>query len=152
MRYITKILMVTVCFIALSGIAAACDQYAECKTPGYWKNHPDAWPVESITIGGTTYSKGDAIAIMKQPVKGDKSYTMFDALVAAKLNVKSGCYQSYEIKTIIWGADIWMKNNPLGSGVEASGDAWQKELVHCGCTYPSGEAMQEKLDAFNNGY
>ena len=33
-------------------------------TPGYWKNHPDAWPVAVITIGGETYTKGDAIAIM----------------------------------------------------------------------------------------
>ncbi|MGB9940851.1 hypothetical protein, partial [Methanosarcina sp.] len=84
MRYLTKILMITVCLVALSGIAA-CDA-VECKSPGYWKNHPDAWPVQSITIGEITYLKGDAIAIMKQPVEEDKSYLMFDALVAAKLN------------------------------------------------------------------
>ena len=33
-------------------------------TPGYWKNHPDAWPVDSITVGGVSYSKarGDRLA------------------------------------------------------------------------------------------
>jgi hypothetical protein len=89
---------------------------------------------------------------MQQPVKGDKSYTMFDALVAAKLNVKSGCYQSCEIKTIIWGADIWMKICKLGNDVKASSDAWQNEFVYCSDKYPSGEDMYKKLDAFNNGY
>jgi hypothetical protein len=31
-------------------------------TPGYWKNHPDAWPVSSITVGGVAYTKAQAIA------------------------------------------------------------------------------------------
>jgi len=31
-------------------------------TPGYWKNHPEAWPVSSITVGGLTYTKAQAIA------------------------------------------------------------------------------------------
>jgi len=26
-------------------------------TPGYWKNHPEAWPVEEITIGGVTIQR-----------------------------------------------------------------------------------------------
>ena len=56
-------------------------------TPGYWKNHPEAWPVDEITIGGVTYTKVEAIAIMNTPEKGDKTYTMFSALVAATLNV-----------------------------------------------------------------
>ena len=42
------------------------DIWADCKTPppppcspgtgtpGYWMNHPDAWPVEGIVIGGVT--------------------------------------------------------------------------------------------------
>src|SRR6185295_7670920 len=29
-------------------------------TPGYWKNHPAAWPVASITVGGITYTKAQA--------------------------------------------------------------------------------------------
>ena len=145
--------MITVCLVALSGIAAACDSCVECKSPGYWKNHPDAWPVESIKTGGITYTKDQAIATMQQPVKGDKSYTMFDALVAAKLNVKSGCCPSSEIKDIIWGADRWMEIYKLGSGVEASSDAWKKEFVYCSrYTYLSGEDMYKKLDAFDNAY
>lgn len=148
--------MVTACLVALSGIAAACDGCCvECKSPGYWKNHPDAWPVQSITIGGVTYNTpGEAIEKMEMPVEGDKTYTMFDALVAAKLNSENGCCPSCEISKIISEADQWMADHQLGSGLAASDDAWQKETINCcGCIkYPSGEFMYEKLDAFNNGY
>lgn len=156
MRYITKILMVAICLVALSGIVAACD--VECKSPGYWKNHPNAWPVNSITIGNSLYTPGEAIEIMEQPVKGDKTYTMFDALVAAKLNVENGCCPPCEIRQLIKEADQWMIDHPLGNeekrSVEARDDAWQKETTNCyGCIkYHSGEFIYEKLDAFNNGY
>ncbi len=147
MRYLTKILILTACLIVLSGVAAACDCGTnECKTPGYWKNHPEAWPVDCIKIGGVTYSKEKAIEIMQMPVKGDKTYNMFDALVAAKLNVKSGC-PSCEINSTITGANSWMKENKLGSGVKASSDAWQDKFK----CYPSGEDMFQMLDAYNNG-
>jgi hypothetical protein len=110
-------------------------------TPGYWKNHPDAWPVDEITIGGVTYTKDEAINFMKTPGKGDKTYTMFGALVAAKLNVlignPSGC-----IDETITAADAWMAEyGPVGSGVEAKSEAWQME----------GESLYEKLDDYNNG-
>ena len=91
--------------ILLSGIAAATDScyndctngdfngccVVECRSPGYWKNHPEAWPVNTITIGGVTYTKEEAICYMKMPVKGDKTITMFKALVSAKLNEANGC-------------------------------------------------------------
>ncbi len=108
-------------------------------TPGYWKNHPEAWPVEEITIGGVTYTKDEAIGLMDMPVKGDKTYTMFQALVAAKLNVLVGNLHDCIADTIS-AADAWMAANPPGSGVKGSSDAWQ-----------SGEAWYEALDAYNNG-
>ena len=59
-------------------------------TPGYWKNHLEAWPVNEITIGGVPYPMTTAIDYMKSPAKKDKTYTMFPALVAAMLNVLAG--------------------------------------------------------------
>jgi len=108
-------------------------------TPGYWMNHPDAWPVDYITIGGVTYAKMDAIAIMKAPVKKDKTYTMFPALVAAKLNVEIG-NTSYCIEDTISDADQWLVAYPLGSGVKANSPAWK-----------IGEPLYLKLDDYNNG-
>ncbi len=160
LRYLTKILMITVCLVALSGITAAYDQCGdnECtsKSPGYWKNHPEAWPVEEITIGGVQYSKDSAIAEMQKPVKGDKTYTMFDALIAAKLNRIKGCCLSGDIINKINEGDLWMSENyygPVGTNVKADSPAWQQRTkISSGCEIPSGEAIYLKLDAYNNGY
>ncbi len=109
-------------------------------TPGYWMNHPEAWPVEQITIGGITYPKAVAIAYMMCAVQGDKTYTMFPALVAAKLNVMIGNDSSC-IGDIIKQADVWMALHPIGTGVAADSDAWQLE----------GEWLYTLLDMYNNG-
>ena len=111
-------------------------------TPGYWKNHANAWPVESITIGGVTYTVDEAIAIMKRNgVEGDKTYNMFEQLVAAKLNVLIGNVSGCIDDTIV-DADAWMAAyGPVGSGVEASSDEWQID----------GEDLKDMLDDYNNG-
>jgi hypothetical protein len=107
-------------------------------TPGYWKNHPEAWPVSSITIGGKTYSKTMALYWMKRS-DGDKSITLFRALVAAKLNVlignDSGC-----IKDTIAAADAWFSKYMLGSNIQADSYAWKV-----------GEPLYLYLDKYNNG-
>ncbi|MCK4731440.1 MAG: hypothetical protein KAT65_03185 [Methanophagales archaeon] len=110
-------------------------------TPGYWKNHPGAWPVDNITIGGVNYTKDDAIANMSTPDKKDKTYTMFRALVAAKLNVLIGNDDSC-IKDTIAAADEWMTEYPVGSGVKAGGknSPWRE-----------GEPLYLELDKYNNG-
>jgi hypothetical protein len=108
-------------------------------TPGYWKNHPEAWP-GSITIGGLTYTRDQAIAMMSLP-DGDKSITLFRALVAAKLNVWAGA-NSACVSATISAADAWMaKYGPVGSKVKASSQAWKL-----------GEPLYQTLDSYNNGY
>jgi hypothetical protein len=92
-------------------------------TPGYWKNHPNAWPVSSITIGGKTYTVAQAIAIMQIAVAGDKTYNVFDQLVSAELNVLIGNDSSC-VSNAISDADAWMALHPVGSGVPASSAAW----------------------------
>jgi hypothetical protein len=109
-------------------------------TPGYWKNHPEAWPVEVITIGGVDYTKGEAIENMQTPEKGDKTYTIFRALVSAKLNVLIGNDDSCIADTIS-EADVWMETyGPVGSGIRANSDAWKY-----------GEPLYEEMDDYNNG-
>ena len=119
-------------------------------TPGYWKNHPEAWPVDGITIGGEFYDRGwdskkdklTAVWWMNQADKLDKTITMFRSLVAAKLNVMIGNDSSCIAETIA-AADEWMAaHGPVGSGVEAGGDdsPWR-----------TGEPLYLKLDAYNNG-
>jgi hypothetical protein len=115
-------------------------------TPGYWKNHPEAWPEETITIGGVTYSKTDAITKMSTPGKGDKTYTLFRALVAAKLNRKVG-NASWCIDETIALATEWLKKYPLGTDVKASSKPWQGGEK----PWQQGESLYLMLDDYNNG-
>jgi hypothetical protein len=109
-------------------------------TPGYWKNHPEAWPVDTITVGGVIYTKDQAIANMNTPGGGDKTYNMFSQLVAAMLNVAIGNDDSC-IASTITAANAWLATNPLGSNVRANSAAWQSE----------GSVLHSTLDAYNNG-
>lgn len=107
-------------------------------TPGYWKNHPEAWPVNSITVGGQTYTKAQAIAWLGKVGK-DKTTTMFSSLVSAKLNVLLGNNSSCVDPTILL-ADDWMRTYPVGSKVAASSLAWK-----------IGEPYHRLMDNYNNG-
>lgn len=106
-------------------------------TLGYWKNHPEAWPVNAITIGGVTYTKAQAIAKMGTPPAGDKTYTMFQQLVAARLNILIG-NASTCIDSTITAADAWLVTYPLGSKPKTA--AWT-----------TGGPLATKLDSYNNG-
>jgi SdrD B-like domain len=108
-------------------------------TPGYWKNHPEAWPVSSITVGGVLYTKDEAIAWLAK-VSKDKTTTMFSSLVPAMLNRLIGNNSSC-VDATITAANNWMATyGPVGSGVLASSPAWAL-----------GEPLHKTLDAYNNG-
>jgi hypothetical protein len=108
-------------------------------TPGYWQNHPEAWPVPSITIGGVVYSRAAAIALIQQPGK-DRTLTMFSSLASAKLNVLGGNDSSCVASTIEL-ADAWMATHgPVGSDVRAASFAWKV-----------GEPLHRLMDNYNNG-
>jgi hypothetical protein len=107
-------------------------------TPGYWKNHPEAWPVASITVGGLTYTKAAAIAWLGNVGK-DKSTTMFSALVPAMLNLLIGNDGSC-VNAAIAAGNTWMAAHPVGSNIAGSSAAWAQ-----------GQPIQQTLDAYNNG-
>jgi hypothetical protein len=107
-------------------------------TPGYWKNHPEAWPVSGVKIGGVDYTKAQVITLLGKVGK-DKSITMFSSLLSAILNQKIGNEDSCVSGTII-DAQKWMTAHPAGSGVAGSSAAWAE-----------GEPMHMLMDAYNNG-
>jgi SdrD B-like domain len=108
-------------------------------TPGYWKNHPEAWPVETITVGGVSYTKAEAISWLERVGK-DRTITMFSSLVPAKLNVLIGNDGSCVASTIA-AADEWMATyGPVGSNVHAASLAWKL-----------GEPLHRQMDNYNNG-
>lgn len=83
-------------------------------TLGYWKNHPQAWPVESLVIGGQTYTHTQLIAILKKSPRGDATYILARQLIAAKLNIAQGADDS-AVADVITEADAWLAEHPLGS-------------------------------------
>ena len=103
-------------------------------------NHPQAWPSATITVGGVTYTRDQAIGMLNSSSGLDVTYTMFRALVAAQLNVAIGANSSC-ITDAIAQANAWLTVNKLGSGVRASSGAWQN----------GGEALKDTLDQYNNG-
>jgi hypothetical protein len=107
-------------------------------TPGYWKTHPEAWPVQSITIGGILYTKAQALAFLDTPGK-DKTLTMFSSLLSARLNLLVGNDGSCVASTIA-AADEWMSAHPAGTGVHAASLAWKL-----------GEPLHRLMDNYNNG-
>lgn len=107
-------------------------------TPGYWMNHPEAWPTNQIVVGGILYTKAAAIQDLKRNSSKDKRWTLFASLVSAKLNVLIGNDSSCIASDIAW-ADAWWATyhaNP----VAASSPAWQLAEPH-----------NNQLDAYNNG-
>lgn len=105
-------------------------------TIGYWKTHPEAWPVTSVSIGGISISQGDAISILKTPTRGDKTISMAKQLIAAILNVAAGNDDSCIADTID-ASDLWLiEHGGVGSG--------QRQ-------WDEGDLLHDDLDAYNNG-
>lgn len=107
---------ITATFLMGSGI---CTHRA-----GYWSHHPECWPVETLTIGGVSHTKAEAIAIMQTPGVGDKTYDLFQELTTTMLNLLCGCTPDC-IQETVMQADAWFLSYPVGSGVHASDPAWK---------------------------
>lgn len=61
---------------------------------GFWKNHPSAWPVGTLMLGGQTYSERELLRVLRMPIGGspgsDASLILAHQLIAAKLNIANG--------------------------------------------------------------
>jgi hypothetical protein len=111
---------------------------------GYWKNHPENWPLDEIEIGDINHTKQEALGILIGANAEDATRMLTAQLVAAKLNRLSGCspYFEYFDETIdidktIEEADAFLEDYPLGS--DPRGDARQEALQ-----------IKDLLDAYNN--
>ncbi len=114
------------------------------RSMGYWKNHPEAWPVDEIEIGNITYSKEEALEILTQANAKDATRMLAAQLITAKLNRLSRAspffnyfHDAMNIDDVIDNADSFLETHPLGSDPQA--DARQQALQ-----------MKDMLDAYNN--
>jgi len=106
-------------------------------TFGYWKNHPELWPVDHLTLGGVSHTAADALAILQRAPQGDATYCLAHQLIAAKLNQLNGA-DSAAISATVEAADAWLAQFPLGSD-PANPDR------------KAGVRLAEDLDDYNSG-
>jgi hypothetical protein len=110
------------------------------RTIGFWKNHPNAWPINSLTVGGITYEKDKALQILRDANAKDATKMLTAQLIAAKLNVLSGtwCGASSPIFDSMNDADTFLVAHPLGSNPTGADRTYALML-------------KDILDNFNNG-
>jgi hypothetical protein len=105
----------------------------------FWRTHTEAWPVDSLVIGDTTYTQKQALHLLFPIVSGDKSSDLVPELIAAKLNALAGAPSSC-VSAEIRQADGFLFSFPLGSKVNASSAAWTE-----------ADALKAKFEAYNHG-
>ncbi|HEX6789885.1 MAG TPA: hypothetical protein VF247_01120 [Candidatus Krumholzibacteria bacterium] len=107
-------------------------------TQGYWKNHEEAWPVTSLTLGTVVYTKAECLAILGSSVGGNGLISLAHQLIAAKLNIANGADPS-AASAAIANADALIGSlviPPIGGGyLDPS----------------STSATTQTLDDYNNG-
>jgi len=109
---------------------------------GFWKNHPDAWPVTSLTLGSQTYTQAELLALFDTPPRGDASLILAHQLIAAKLNIANGSNPT-PVSATITDADSLLSqfgNNRLPYNVRTSSAIGQQMVNDANV-----------LDRYNNG-
>jgi hypothetical protein len=105
---------------------------------GYWKNHPEAWPVTELQLGNVSYDQQQLLDILHQPVRGNGLVSLAHHLIAAKLNIANGADPSC-IQQTIADADALIGDlvvPPVGDGYLAPRDV---------------EALKDMLEDYNEG-
>lgn len=107
-------------------------------TQGYWKNHPNAWPVNSLMLGSVNYNQTQLLAILNQPVRGNGLVSLAHQLIAVKLNIANGADPS-AVNSAVAAADALIGGQsvpPVGTGYLAPN---------------ATSSLNSALDGYNNG-
>ncbi len=93
------------------------------RSPGWLANND--WPVDSIEMGGVTYTEEQARELIGRKHRGDETIKVARRVIAAKLNLLTGggdpvngfdAWQwSQDLNSLIDEADAWFLENPVGS-------------------------------------
>ena len=111
----------------------------EC-TQGFWKNHPEVWPVgcTPMLLGNVAYTAAQLMAIYNQPAVGNGLISLAHQLITVKLNACNGS-NTANVAATIAAADALIGNlvvPPVGGGFLAP------NLT---------SALTQTLDDYNNG-
>ena len=115
---------------------------AEPHTQGYWKNHPESWPVTQLTLGGVTYTQTQLMNLFNKPVGNDASLNLAHQLISAQLNLAAGVNPPPQVSQAITAANSLLStySGSLPYKVKTTSTVGQ-QMVQLAST----------LDYFNNG-
>jgi hypothetical protein len=106
-------------------------------TQGYWKNHPDNWPTDQLSL----YSGRKAMRLLRTPPKKGNAYIILaHQYIAAELNVVNGTSIPDEV------LEVWGRAQELLEKYQSKGTIPKKS--------PNRKlaiAMAKVLDDYNNG-
>lgn len=130
-----------------AALASDCCDCCNCepRTPGYWKNHPDAWPTfNGVDIVDTVC--GDWLETLKTPPRGDAEIILCHQYIAAVLNrMDNSCCCSATVDCgITVSSYVTDAYTCLFDGDNFDGNG--------GCSREGMISLAEILDQFNNGY
>jgi hypothetical protein len=91
--------------VGIDEIDASFGSPPASNPPGVWKNQPQLWPVDSLTIGGIAYNKTQLITVLSTPTMGDAVLILADQLIAAELSILNASAHSTATDAIISDAD-----------------------------------------------
>ena len=90
---------------------------------GFWKNHPNQWPVTQLQLGNVTYNQQQLLSILQQPVRGNGLVLLARQEIVAKLNIANGADGSC-IQQTLADADAMIGDlvvPPVGNGFLSPG-------------------------------
>ena len=103
------------------------------RTPGYWKTHPELWPVDYLVLGGREYEKAQLLVMLDYDAT-DAASSLARHLIATKLDLLVGGEPS--IVPTVERADAFLAANPPGSDPQ-------------GAARDEGLAIKELLERYN---
>jgi hypothetical protein len=115
---------------------------------GFWKTHPNLWPVTSLTLGSVTYDQAHLLSILDSPTRGDASLILAKQLIAALLNQANGsspvplCATFEDANSLLDSCTLPCHVRPSsakGQAMVADGatlEAYNEGLLTPGCAHP----------------
>ena len=104
------------------------------RTPGYWKNHLEVWPVSELTIGGVVYDESGILDLLRYGGP-DAATRLAKHLATTMLNLAMGSDDS--IQGTVDSAQAYLVDQPPGSNPRGR---------DCG----TANGLKDILDVYNN--
>ncbi|MCG8455156.1 MAG: hypothetical protein MI919_02675, partial [Holophagales bacterium] len=105
------------------------------RTPGYWKNHTDAWPVDALELGGAIYGVNDLLYFLNYGGP-DASSKLTRHLVATEMNLAMGSDPAAIAQTVADAHDF-LEEHPPATNPQ-------------GADKNQALALKDDLDDYNN--